>query len=74
MSTSKSYPGQDTLISYLKERNNKSYHGFLNIYRDVIIASLTSDLSWSDNAWTSNYIREVENIFADQEIVESLKQ
>ncbi|PKY30340.1 hypothetical protein RhiirB3_392491 [Rhizophagus irregularis] len=38
---------------------------------------ITSDLKWHDleNAWASNYIREVEKIFTDQqEVIETLKQ
>ncbi|PKC60722.1 hypothetical protein RhiirA1_467642 [Rhizophagus irregularis] len=72
-----SYPGQDTLISYLKKKSNKSYHRFLILHKNVVVASVTSDLKWHDleNAWASNYIREVEKIFTDQqEVIETLKQ
>ncbi|GBB98985.1 hypothetical protein RclHR1_03390001 [Rhizophagus clarus] len=73
--TFEKYPGQDILISYLKKQSNRSYYGFLNLHRDVIIDSLTLDLYYDDlnNAWISNYIREVENTFSDQEIVKALK-
>ncbi|UZO14515.1 uncharacterized protein OCT59_005971 [Rhizophagus irregularis] len=72
-----SYPGQDTLISYLKKQSNKSYRGFLILHKNVVVASVTSDLKWYDleNTWASNYIREVEKIFTDQqEVIETLKQ
>ncbi|CAB4439310.1 unnamed protein product [Rhizophagus irregularis] len=72
-----SYPGQDTLISYLKKKSNKSYRRFLILHKNVVVASVTSDLKWHDleNAWASNYIREVEKIFTDQqEVIETLKQ
>ncbi|CAB4410278.1 unnamed protein product [Rhizophagus irregularis] len=72
-----SYPGQDTLISYLKKQSNKSYRGFLILHKNVVVASVTSDLKWYDleNTWVSNYIREVEKIFTDQqEVIETLKQ
>ncbi|CAB5353484.1 unnamed protein product [Rhizophagus irregularis] len=70
------YPGQDTLISYLKKQSNKSYHGFLKLHHDIIMNSLTSDLKWYnlDNAWASNYIREAEKIFVDQQVIETLKK
>ncbi|GES75095.1 hypothetical protein GLOIN_2v1788062 [Rhizophagus clarus] len=77
MNLSEKYSGQDALISYLKKRNNKSYLGFLNLYRDVIIASPTSDICcWNDldNSWAGRYIREAENIFVDKEIIEALKK
>jgi hypothetical protein len=34
--------------------------------------SVTSDLKWYnlDNAWASNYIREAEKIFVDQQVIE----
>ncbi|CAB4479620.1 unnamed protein product [Rhizophagus irregularis] len=72
-----SYPGQDTLISYLKKQSNKSYRGFLILHKNVVVASVTSDLKWYDleNTWASNYIREVKKIFTDQqEVIETLKQ
>ncbi|CAG8671405.1 1845_t:CDS:2 [Rhizophagus irregularis] len=70
------YPGQDTLISYLKKQSNKSYRGFLKLHHDIIMNSLTSDLKWYnlDNAWASNYIREAEKIFVDQQVIETLKK
>ncbi|POG80510.1 hypothetical protein GLOIN_2v1800431 [Rhizophagus irregularis DAOM 181602=DAOM 197198] len=65
-----SYPGQDTLISYLKKQNNKSYRGFLILHKNIVVASVTSDLKWNDldNAWAGNYIREAEKIFVDQQL------
>ncbi|GBB83416.1 hypothetical protein RclHR1_10140001 [Rhizophagus clarus] len=76
MSTFDKYRGQDVLISYLKKRSNKSYYGFLNLYRNIIVASLTSELCWNDldNAWTGKYIREAEKIFRDQEFIETFKK
>ncbi|CAB4496244.1 hypothetical protein RhiirA1_468544 [Rhizophagus irregularis] len=70
------YPGQDTLISYLKKQSNKSYRGFLKLHHDIIMNSLTSDLKWYnlDNAWASNYIREAKKIFVDQQVIETLKK
>uniref|UniRef100_U9TPS0 Uncharacterized protein n=1 Tax=Rhizophagus irregularis (strain DAOM 181602 / DAOM 197198 / MUCL 43194) TaxID=747089 RepID=U9TPS0_RHIID len=70
------YPGQDTLISYLKKQSNKSYRGFLKLHHDIIMNSLTSDLKWYnlDNAWASNYIREAEKIFVDQQELQAYWQ
>ncbi|CAB4399584.1 unnamed protein product [Rhizophagus irregularis] len=71
-----SYPGQDTLISFLKKKSNKSYRRFLILHKNVVVASVTSDLKWNDldNAWAGNYIREAEKIFVDQQVIESLKE
>ncbi|RGB41552.1 hypothetical protein C1646_751974 [Rhizophagus diaphanus] len=71
-----SYPGQDTLISYLKKQSNKSYRQFLILHKNVVVASVTSDLKWNDldNAWAGNYKREAEKIFVDQQVVETLKE
>ncbi|CAB4381601.1 unnamed protein product [Rhizophagus irregularis] len=71
-----SYPGQDTLISYLKKQNNKSYRGFLILHKNIVVASVTSDLKWNDldNAWAGNYIREAEKIFVDQQVINTLKE
>ncbi|RGB31175.1 hypothetical protein C1646_764386 [Rhizophagus diaphanus] len=70
------YPGQDILISYLKKQSNKSYRGFLKLHHDIIMTSVTSELKWYnlDNAWASNYIREAEKIFVDQQVIETLKK
>ncbi|PKY47880.1 hypothetical protein RhiirA4_463279 [Rhizophagus irregularis] len=70
------YPGQDALISYLKKQSNKSYRGFLKLHHDIIMNSVISDLKWYnlDNAWASNYIREAEKIFVDQQVIETLKK
>ncbi|UZO16550.1 uncharacterized protein OCT59_007935 [Rhizophagus irregularis] len=41
MNTTEDYIGHEALVSYLNEPGNKSYHRFLNLDRDIIIASLT---------------------------------
>ncbi|CAB4377914.1 unnamed protein product [Rhizophagus irregularis] len=41
MNVTENYIGYDALVSYL-ESKNPSYHGFLNLNRDIIISSLNS--------------------------------
>lgn len=65
------------LISYLRHRRTKSsYHGFLKLHRDAVIASLSSDLSWNElnTAWASNFIREAKKIIENQVIFEALNK
>lgn len=58
------------IISYLNERNNATYHGFLNLHHDTIITislSLSSSLSFStwkklDNYWTYKFLKEAKNL------------
>ncbi|GBC02384.1 hypothetical protein RclHR1_00460022 [Rhizophagus clarus] len=65
--TTKNYIGYETLISYLNERKNWSYSGFLDYGRDAIVASLiASDSSltlakWQsiDVAWYNRFLDEV---------------
>ncbi|CAB4373503.1 unnamed protein product [Rhizophagus irregularis] len=64
MSTSKNYPGQNVLISYLKERGNKSsYHGFLDLHHDIIVTSTFSE-NWKDldNSWATHFMEEAEKL------------
>ncbi|CAB4373600.1 unnamed protein product [Rhizophagus irregularis] len=65
MSTSESYLGQNSLISYIKKQNNKlTYYGFLKDHHDIIITSIitTSTLTdnWNelDNLWAAHFLRE----------------
>ncbi|PKY57830.1 hypothetical protein RhiirA4_479203 [Rhizophagus irregularis] len=74
MSISESYPGQDALISYIKERGNKaSYWGFLNNYHDIIVTSAFSD-DWCElnNTWTARFLHETKDLpdFKDKIITE----
>ncbi|GBC01606.1 hypothetical protein RclHR1_04260006 [Rhizophagus clarus] len=68
MNTSKNYPGKNVLISYLKERGNKSsYHGFLNVHHDAIVASkFSNDWKDLDNAWATHFLEEAEKIGLNQ--------
>ncbi|CAB4404758.1 unnamed protein product [Rhizophagus irregularis] len=69
MSTSKSYPGQQYLISYLNERGNKSsYYGFLNSYNNVLIVASTFSDSWQDlnNTWISHFLEKIEKLDLNQ--------
>ncbi|GBC09044.1 hypothetical protein RclHR1_08580003 [Rhizophagus clarus] len=56
------YTCYNTLIAYLRSRTNRSYRGFLELNRDVIASSLSSDLNWNDldNAWSSRFLDEAE--------------
>ncbi|CAB4477932.1 unnamed protein product [Rhizophagus irregularis] len=74
MSISESYPGEDALISYIKERRNKaSYWGFLNNYHDIIVTSAFSD-DWCElnNTWTARFLHETKDLpdFKDKIITE----
>ncbi|CAG8487769.1 7762_t:CDS:2, partial [Ambispora gerdemannii] len=73
MSTSK-YLGYDVLISYLNERENQSYRGFLDLHRNVIVASLVSD-DWHDldNNWADHFLREAE-VLLDRKTFVALKE
>lgn len=41
MSTGENYIGYEALVYYLNESKNLSYHGFLTLNQNIIIASLT---------------------------------
>ncbi|CAB5144683.1 unnamed protein product [Rhizophagus irregularis] len=71
MSTSESYPGQNALISYIKERNNRvSYRAFLNSHRDIIVTSIATSIATStsdnlneyDNLWKARFLHEGKDI------------
>ncbi|CAB4382174.1 unnamed protein product [Rhizophagus irregularis] len=71
MSISKNYPGQNELISYLKERGSKSsYRGFLDLYHNIIVTSTFSN-NWKnlDNAWATHFLEESEKLNFDQEVL-----
>ncbi|PKK55928.1 hypothetical protein RhiirC2_801143 [Rhizophagus irregularis] len=68
MNTSEDFIGQNALISYLSDNNNrttKSYWRFLKKHRDIIIAlidiTFTSTFldNWKnlDNLWTIRFLR-----------------
>jgi len=59
--------GFSELISYLKERKNRSYRGFLDFHRNVVITSLFSD-DWNvlDNTWAGRFLEEAENLMLDK--------
>lgn len=59
------YTGRDELISYLNKRHNKSFCGFLNQYREVIVISaMTFSAIWEnlDNFWALNFLKEADNL------------
>ncbi|RGB37303.1 hypothetical protein C1646_666288 [Rhizophagus diaphanus] len=68
MNTSElNYFGQDILIAYLKERNCKSYKGFLDLHYDDMITSSSSFSNWKnmDNYWAFKFLREAECLGLD---------
>ncbi|CAI2201747.1 6338_t:CDS:2, partial [Funneliformis geosporum] len=73
-----SYPGQNILISYIKERKGKSsYRGFLNLHRDVIVFIISSSLSkdWRDldTSWARRFLEEAKELL-NQTIFLALKE
>ncbi|RGB35316.1 hypothetical protein C1646_759487 [Rhizophagus diaphanus] len=75
MNTSKNYPGQNVLISYLKKQgSNSSYYGFLNLYYNVIVTSTISD-DWKslDNAWSTHFLEEAEKLNLNQKFLKEKK-
>ncbi|GES88999.1 hypothetical protein GLOIN_2v1886582 [Rhizophagus clarus] len=58
MNTSENYPGQNILISYLKEKDKPSYYRFLNNHHDIIIASITTTTNLKDlnNLWIKRFL------------------
>ncbi|CAB4444547.1 unnamed protein product [Rhizophagus irregularis] len=75
MNTSKNYPGQNVLISYLKKQDsNSSYYGFLNLHYNVIVTSTFSD-NWKslDNAWSTHFLEEAEKLNLNQKFLKEKK-
>ncbi|RGB27055.1 hypothetical protein C1646_769610 [Rhizophagus diaphanus] len=61
------YLGQDILISYLREKNYRSsYHEFMDLHLDVIIAS-SSFSNWKslDEFWSFKFLKEGEKLGMD---------
>ena len=61
------YIGYTELVEYLTNFQNKSFHGFLYQYREVIIASLISlpvTSCWQDldNSWARKFLKEAEEL------------
>ncbi|RIA82735.1 hypothetical protein C1645_834904 [Glomus cerebriforme] len=58
MSTSEYYLKYNALITYLKERNDVSYCGFLVKHRSVIVASTSSsdECNSFDITWSSHFL------------------
>jgi hypothetical protein len=53
------------LLLYLKQRKVRSYYGFLNQHRNIIVASLTSfNTTWDElnNTWTNRFVKESERV------------
>ncbi|RGB23689.1 hypothetical protein C1646_774151 [Rhizophagus diaphanus] len=64
MSTFKNYPGQDVLISYLKERGIKSsYYGFLSANHDIIVNSIlsTDKCEKLNSIWLHHFLTEAKS-------------
>ncbi|GBC11654.2 hypothetical protein GLOIN_2v1784755 [Rhizophagus irregularis DAOM 181602=DAOM 197198] len=62
------YLGQDTLISYLREKNYRSsYHEFMDLHLDVIIASSSSFSNWKglDEFWSFEFLKKAEKLRMD---------
>ncbi|CAB4476785.1 unnamed protein product [Rhizophagus irregularis] len=74
MNTSKNYPGQNALISYLKKQGNKSsYCRFLNLHHNFIVTSIFSD-NWKDldNTWFTHFLEEVERLDLNKVLKEKI--
>jgi len=61
------YIGYTELVEYLKQRQNKSFWGFLLRYRDVVVdfsmsSSVTSCWQDLDNFWTRKFLKEAEEL------------
>ena len=61
------YVGHSELVKYLKNYQNKSFHGFLFQYQEVIVASLISfpvASCWQDldNSWVRKFLKEAEEL------------
>ncbi|RHZ66316.1 hypothetical protein Glove_308g39 [Diversispora epigaea] len=68
------YAGYDALVTYLRSQTNKSYKGFLDLNRNVIIGLLPSNPIWIDldNAWSSRFLDEAKML--DQGTFAELKK
>ncbi|CAB4442678.1 unnamed protein product [Rhizophagus irregularis] len=61
--TPKSYVGHDVIVSYILKRKNKSYRGFLENNREMIMSSIFSGEGHDlERYWTFNFLREAETI------------
>ncbi|UZO24689.1 uncharacterized protein OCT59_016984 [Rhizophagus irregularis] len=67
------YPGQNVLISYLKERGIKSsYRGFLDISSDIISTTISSTdtVNNLDAIWFRHFLKEIKSLFNQETYVE----
>ncbi|CAB5384304.1 unnamed protein product [Rhizophagus irregularis] len=67
------YPGQNVLISYLKERGNKSsYRGFLDNSSDIITTTISSadTVKNLDAIWFRHFLKEAKSLFNQETYVE----
>ncbi|GES90907.1 hypothetical protein GLOIN_2v1843805 [Rhizophagus clarus] len=65
MNASESYPGQNALISYLKERGSRSsYQNFLSINHDIITTPMLPTDTWEDldATWLRHFLKEAESL------------
>lgn len=73
MSSGSNYPGYDALVTYLRYQVKRSYRGFLELNRNVIIASLSSNLDTEelDNLWSCHFLCEAKEILTQENREES---
>ena len=61
-----SYIGYEDLVSYLRERKNKSYRGFLHRNREIVVeyTFYTETTAWKDldNFWALKFLKEAEEL------------
>ncbi|GBC07921.1 hypothetical protein RclHR1_00780001 [Rhizophagus clarus] len=56
-SSSSTYPGYNALVSYIREKTSRSFRGFLNLHRDVVVSSSYSkDWRELDRYWTTHFL------------------
>ncbi|RGB27922.1 hypothetical protein C1646_768466 [Rhizophagus diaphanus] len=80
MNTNENYIGYEALISYLNEPRNWSYHGFLKLNKNTIIASLTqltTNTKWQqsfDITWNKRFLNKVKQLLDSNTFVELKKK
>ncbi|RIA80384.1 hypothetical protein C1645_838806 [Glomus cerebriforme] len=68
--TTKSYVGHDAIVSYIRERKNKSYRGFLESNREMIVTSIFSEKRHDLEGYrVFNFLKEAEDILNHRELL-----
>ncbi|CAG8753648.1 11778_t:CDS:1, partial [Rhizophagus irregularis] len=81
MSVTENYIGFEELVFYLNESRKISYHGFLDIYRNTIIASLSQLTNfplekWQNFniAWTNRFLDNAKELLDSNAFTELKKK